>query len=457
MASIFQGVTTSPAREFIASCLQERNPTTILMPCAGRFAAVEALIGAGIPKDRIITSDIGLFSSVVGYLADPRHSIADLGIHITGEFPAQPVTGLGDEIDFGAQIMAVLAFSQISPKHLKGITERRELRRGWVAYHAGVAKKLKALVDNLAGIRYEIQDVWAVIDSADASTALYVHVPASKGGNDRQFGAAPIRWLNPAVAQFDYGMYPKLLTAIKDSGASAMVYAQRKVDPLPDGWHVVFGETISADRSDYVISSWDPMNRLAVQKIPVPIRPKFPVYCDEEITADSKLTIIKVEADVCLYYRDLFVHKLGSVQSTSYFLMLIDGRVVTAFGLRPDFLLQFRSEYIYETFGISKSSARYSRIGKLFMFCLTSGQTKKYFDAVFNFGVREPRGIQTTSITTHREGKTDRNVMKRVSCEPLEDGRFKLIYRGDFRNDTWADVMKAWHERWGGLRRHNDG
>jgi len=53
--SIFQGVTTSPCRDYISDEIISRNPSKVYMPCAGRFGSAEAyanLFGSSyIPKE----------------------------------------------------------------------------------------------------------------------------------------------------------------------------------------------------------------------------------------------------------------------------------------------------------------------------------------------------------------------------------------------------------------------
>ena len=39
--------------------------------------------------------------------------------------------------------------------------------------------------------------------------------------------------------------------------------------------------------------------------------------------------------------------------------------------------------------------------------------------------------------------------MKIVIREKLDDGRFRIIYRGDFRDDSFADVVADWLKRHG--------
>ena len=104
-------------------------------------------------------------------------------------------------------------------------------------------------------------------------------------------------------------------------------------------------------------------------------------------------------------------------------------------------------------FGITRSSERYHRLGKLFMLLLTSGEMKKRLCDILKLWLHEPRGIQTTSITVHEEGKTDRGALKVVSREKLKDGRFRIIYRGDFRDDSFADVVVDWLKKHGERRR----
>jgi cytidylate kinase len=51
--------------------------------------------------------------------------------------------------------------------------------------------------------------------------------------------------------------------------------------------------------------------------------------------------------------------------------------------------------------------------------------------------------------TVYEEGKTDRLALKLISREELEDGRFRIIYRGDFRDDSFADVVADWLKKHG--------
>lgn len=180
---------------------------------------------------------------------------------------------------------------------------------------------------------------------------------------------------------------------------------------------------------------------------------KYQIYDDSEITPDTKIEFIQVDETTALYYRDLFVHKLGTTTAEAFYLMLIDGKVNTALGLSMRDVFTQKSKYVGEVFGISRSSVRYKRLGKLFMMCLTSGDFLKMLESKYNFGTRKPQGIKTSSLTTYAEGKTDRSVMKLTYREQLKDGTYRVIYQGDFRQDTYKQCIETWLKRWGDKKR----
>lgn len=447
--SIFLGVTTSPTREFVAKAIKDRNPDKILMPCAGRFGVIEAMIGVGVPKSKIYASDIGLFSTIIGYLADPvdGRSLASLGIRLPDTIPVQPSTGEPD-FDLAAQTMLVLGLNQISAKHQKGQFERAEILANWPLFHSKMVVQLKAMIDNLRGIHYDIMDMWDVIAQATDRDAIFCNIPTYKGGYEKMFQG--VAWNEPTYAQLDYSMFQTVVDRIRETGAMAMVGSHLEVHYRPDGWHTVLAHQVTANVTDYLIASFDPGTSVAAQKMGKGPTQRFPVYCDEEITPESKITMVEVDAPTGLYYRDLFVHKLGTTPGAyNYYLMLIDGRVVTAFGSHASDLRRFGSEHLFIVFTITKSSARYRRLVKLFELFLTSGDMRRFLLATNTYGVREPRGVLTTMITNAPQSMISRGIMKFHSREKLKGGRYKVKYQADFRADTFQDCLARWLERWG--------
>lgn len=450
--SIFQGVTTAPCRDYVAIKIAEMNKQ-VYMPCAGRFGSSLAYVKHANNAKNLFTSDICLFSSIIGYLFDPSKDIAELGIVNESKF--QPRSD--DPFEIAASAMLAIKYAQVKPSNLYAINMRRELFTSRDMYLGQIIDRLKVLVEAMKGAHYDIQDIWEVIDqhADDENACIFVNVPTYKGGYEKMFRDSGIKWNEPDIGQFDYQLFQKMVTRLTDAKCGAFVYAQKNLDQIPqDGsWQTVFAQPFGLDRTDYVVCNQRVDKAYAVQSTKVKPIKKYQIYDDSEITPDTKIEFIQVDETTALYYRDLFVHKLGTTTAEAFYLMLIDGKVNTALGLSMRDVFTQKSKYVGEVFGISRSSVRYKRLGKLFMMCLTSGDFLKMLESKYNFGTRKPQGIKTSSLTTYAEGKTDRSVMKLTYREQLKDGTYRVIYQGDFRQDTYKQCIETWLKRWGDKKR----
>jgi hypothetical protein len=268
------------------------------------------------------------------------------------------------------------------------------------------------------------------------------------------FAAPNLKWNEPAIPQFDPKRFPEILQRLGEAKCATLLCRRGEwTEDVQLPWKRVFGRPESKDKALWIMAN-KTMQAHAENKTGFGDVRKFPIYDDHEITAESKFSVIMVGLPTVLYYRDLFVHRLGTTNADRGFLLLVDGQVMTAFGIFIQDHLQFRTEYLPEMFGITRSSKRYKRLGKLFMLLLTSGEMKKRLCDILRLWLHEPLGIQTTSITVHEEGKTDRGTLKMISRETLDDGRFRIIYRGDFRDDSFADVVSDWLKKHGERRRN---
>ncbi len=263
------------------------------------------------------------------------------------------------------------------------------------------------------------------------------------------FAAPNLNWNEPNIPEFDPKTFPVLLEEL--GPAKCHAFLCRRCDwseEIPTPWKKVFGKP-DDHRALWIIANRSVEAR-AENATGFGEVKRLPIYDDHEITPASKFQVIMVGLPTALYYRDLFVHRLGATTADRGFLLLVDGQVMTAFGIFIQDFLQFRVHYLPEMFGITRSSRRYHRFGKLFMLLLTSGEMKKRLCDILKLWLHEPKGIQTTSITVHEEGKTDRGALKVISREKLSEGRFRIIYRRDFRDDSFADVVSDW------LRKHGE-
>ena len=447
---LFLGVTPTGARNYVADkVVSLKKP--FFNACAGRFSVVEAAIKAGMQPQEIHTSDIGLFSSIIGYLADASKKLDDLGIRILD--PALEPKGAAEELDFAAHVMLILKLNQMKRTNLRGLYLREELLSSWNRSREAMRQQLEALVQSIAGIQYEIADIWDVVSRvSQEDVAFYASVPHYACGYTKMFAAPNLKWNEPAIPEFDPKTFPVLLEKLGQAKCHAFLCRRCEwKEEIPAPWKKVFGKP-DDHRALWIIANRS-MDARAENQTGFGEVKKLPIYDDHEITPASKFHVIMVGLPTALYYRDLFVHRLGATTADRGFLLLVDGQVMTAFGIFIQDFLQFRVQYLPEMFGITRSSKRYHRLGKLFMLLLTSGEMKKRLCDILKLWLHEPRGIQTTSITVHEEGKTDRGALKVISREKLEDGRFRIIYRGDFRDDSFADVVAGWLKKHGERKR----
>lgn len=451
-ALLIADVTTSTAREFVAS--QVNGQARIILPCAGRLA-VAAEASRKTSPSRIWASDIALFPSILGYLADPRHALADLGITVPAELH-RFTDGAATEFDQAAGIILAVKFASMKPATAYVLAQRDELwKAGPAAHRDRLAAALATMTEMVSGIHYQIADPAGVTAglAADPDSALWF-CNAYKAAHTRPLDdAEDLFWDCPVPRPAYTREWMKgIITALDDSPALALAYTVGD-DLIPPGWTRLLAVT-SGQRTDYVSANHDTGARAIRKKRPVADPHPWTVYADQEITPQSVITFVNTDQPTVLHYRDLFVHKLGTPKAEQYCLMLVDGRVVTAFGIHLRDLVLGKMEHIEEVFGISVTSDRYARLGKLFMMALTSGQFKTWIMHQSRMLHRfDPPGIQTPSPTKLHEGKTDRGVMKLVRREPRPGGGFQLLYQGDFRDDTFADVVRSWCEQYAWIAR----
>src|SRR5712692_26630 len=448
---IFLGVVPRGARNYVAREIV-RLDRPLFNACAGRFSIVEAAVKQGFPAAKVQASDIGLFSSLIGYLADDSKHLEDLGIRILD--PDLEPRDVKDELDFAAHIMLILKLNQLSQTNLRGLYLREELRASWSRYREAVRKELASLVATVKGIHFELADIWDVVERVRTDDAsFFASVPHYAGGYGKMFRVPSLAWNEPKIAQFDPKRFRELTERLGDARCAALLCRRGEwEEEVPSPWKRVFGRPESRDKALWIIANRS-MQAYAENDTGFGDVRKLPIYDDHEITACSKFHVIMVGLPTALYYRDLFVHRLGATTADRGFLLLVDGQVMTSFGIFIQDFLQFRTPYLPEMFGITRSSRRYKRLGKLFMLLLTSGEMKKRLCDILKLWLHEPLGIQTTSIAVHEEGKTDRGALKVVSRERLEDGRFRIVYRGDFRDDSFTDVVAEWLKKHGERRR----
>jgi hypothetical protein len=299
---IFLGVVPRGARSYVAREIV-RLDRPLFNACAGRFSIVEAVVKSGFPATNVQVSDIGLFSSLIGYLADDSKHLEDLEIQILD--PDLEPGDVKDELDFAAYIMLILKLNQMKQTNLRGLYLREELWASWSRYRERVREELAALVAGIRGIHYELADIWDIIArTRDEDAAFFASVPHDAHGYEKMFSAPNLKWNEPAIPQFDPKRFPELLAQLGDAKCAAMLCRRSEwEEEVPAPWVRVFGRPESKEKALWITAN-RAMQAHAENNTGFGDVRKLPIYDDHEITPASKFNVIMVGLPTALYYLD---------------------------------------------------------------------------------------------------------------------------------------------------------
>src|SRR6266496_4377598 len=206
---IFLGVVPRGACSYVAREIA-RLGRPFFNACAGRFSVVEAVVKQGFPAANVHASDIGLFSSIIGYLSDPSKRLEDLEIRIL-DSDLEP-RDVKDELDFAAHVMLILKLNQMKQTNLRGLYLREELKNSWGAYGARMREELARLVEAIRGINYEIADIWNIVGRVrNEDVCFFASVPHYAHGYEKMFACPNLKWNEPDIAEFNPKRFMELL------------------------------------------------------------------------------------------------------------------------------------------------------------------------------------------------------------------------------------------------------
>lgn len=449
---LFPAVTESPAREFVAAQLTAAGCERLLLPAAGRFAVAAAAVPV-LGAKNIEACDTALIPTLVGWLAAGK-DLEDLDVHTIGQW-CMFVDGAQDDVEWCAGLMCAVKYAALPSGTAYMAEQRRAILANLIPVRQGLARQLREQVKELAGIRYQVKGLPEVAAElvgvyGDPKTCLFADFRGLKSRVRTELAVAEDRfWPGAQLSDdFDPAETGPFLQALGpcDELVLACVSGDKHI---PDGWVRLLAAETSGS-VDYVIANRDPGGRHVKTRRRPGSGSVWPLYADEhEIRPDSEVGMVCVDKDTALHYRDLLVHRLaGTTVSERYYLFLIDGRVVSVFGMHFRDQVTGKTAYCAETFGITITSQRYERLGKLLMLCLTSTDMLAFLlhTSPTMLQRNPPLGLQTSSPTLRHEGKSDRGVMRLVSREPRPGGGFHLVYRTEWRAESWPQVMARWHQ-----------
>lgn len=451
LGDIFLGITPSPVRQFMLQQFKDARGhyDKIIIPCAGRFTIAEAAVSAGWLPTQIETSDVSLFSTLLGFACSGQNTDR-LEILFSDEL--LPLCAHAHNEGMAAVTLFAMKLCQLRADRPFERMVVNELNADPRRYIRELHLAIERLKDRLGGLAYEILDVRAHVARYrdDPAALLYINPPGFSKGYTKMFNLGErITWRDPKIPEFDaktgrLELYRELMDA------PPLVYFFRSKAP-EDGFEGKSVFAVERNKSrDFVLcnrpeEASKSVRRRTETRIHAAKIPQMPV--GYEIRPDSKLQFVVSDIQTALYYRDLFAHKLSVTRAERYYLTVIDGYLMAVFGLFVSDIDRGVRGRIYETFGFCAPIARYPRVNHLFMSALVCEDARKFFTELHG-GLLDVTEFQTTCISTTPEQKSHRSTgLKLIEKEKMPDGRFKLVYGGGFKKLSFAETIQAWRRK----------
>jgi len=485
LGDIFVGSAMQSTRDYLGIEMLRSGRSVVYMPCVGRFWVAQTYLGHGGKAERVFASDIGLFPAVVGNLADPGKDLARLNLEFKDSVP-EP--NRDDEMDLGATALLAIKLAQLTQNppnpYLENI--KREILTRWDVHKEKVLVRLVKMVQKLDGIHYAVEDMWSVLKRAarDENGVLFLDTPTAASGHRKMSAQGYVTWSQPDADLFQPDDRARLFDVLEGAKCYALVTLGGDTKGLPEeGWRRVVavpqkmvrqkdGGVVS--QADIVVTNMEQPKAVAMAKLREFGPPPFPVYCDEPITRDSQLVVKEIHPVHAEYYRDLFVHKLGPTNTDGLccYAALVDGRVFGVFGLGLDDLYSNRqiresrmdgkeqrfvsARHASEIFGVVKTSETQPRLKRLLILASSSGDFAPMLRSKgTQINVTLCEGIKTTSYTKGMTEQARRGISYVVERAELPQG-FKLNFRTDFRDDTFAEVLTRWLDEQDNAKREKE-
>lgn len=439
--SLFFGIPKQGVRDIAGQIVRETDYETYIIPCTGRFALADTFVGAGLNPQQIITGDISLFSSVIGYYLSGKN-IGDLGITIQGEKITPDITGI-------AETLYHLKLGSIKPANYYLTEVLEDLKQDKVRHIEKLTTDLELLKERLTGIKYEMKDMRIMIDEwKDKNVFIFLDPPLySNRDYVSMFDTDIIKWQEPNLAQFDPKTdFAPLLDKLKQTRAAVVVYLREKNkdDDLIKGWYSFFAHQDNKAEAEYLYSNKN-LNLIQAKRanIDKPQRVPYSILTDkDEITEKSEITVVHITHEQAMYYRDLFVHRLGVSQAEISVLLLIDQKIFSVRGLMyyrgggPDYT-------VTEIFGLIAPNRRYRHLGRLAMRAITC---KDFMEAITPKNEMFPKWyITSTTLSKYPEAREDKGILEIYDSTLLKNkGLYRLRYKTSFKAKSFMDCLLEW-------------
>lgn len=461
---IFQGITPAGTRKALGYFLGDFGDEVdiYLQPCVGQFTVSEALVKFGVTPDRLFNSDITLFSSTLGYLCDPSHSVASLNFMIESEklwdlVKTAPINGEA-ELAIAVRTMYAIKWAQLHGKSEFVKWQRIQFEQDAKKILKQFTEALTEFRDRLLGSRYEIRDILEHTNEHlhDERCMIWYDPPWYSGGYTKMFDSHGIySWKEPDIPELDLKKSMQFFDTLLQAKARVLVHIRDVALDTWDfgGWHRIYADYNNSTMDATFLLSNRPvkktlMTRQRFKTLPVKI---FSIMMDEEITEESEVGFKRLTYEQAMYYYDLFCRNLGMTNAESFFAFLIDGKVAGVVGIHWSAWKQDRKTIFSDVFSLTSTHTRYRRLGSLMTGLLC---TREVAEFMLNSSFKHAqttgpalKSYRTTFLSKHPAIMKVRGLMKLILREPPNNKHpnlYRLQYETKLRDESMKDMLCGW-------------
>lgn len=453
-SSVFLGMAPAKCRPFIFSVLKHLRSkySKLIVPCVGNFTIPLIAVRAGwLPQD-IFASDISLYSTLLarGINGQPIEDLA------ASQIQDERLLKIIDHRRgvCVSDLIILMKILQLDPskKYLQNFITELETRSTY--YRESIDATIAAIAQKLQGINYAVMDLRDEIKEKNtiADALFWINPPLYKGGYAKLFDFKGVfDWKVKDVPEFNWKQeFHQLYENNKNAAAMMLFYNGGKCTEAMKK-DVVFFIEKDYGHNEYILATRpqeiSPELKTFKAKKEIVLKPlKVQFFgAQDTLRPDSIITVKQVKAENALYYRNLWLHKLGQTNAEAHTMWFIDGKLFAVCGFHCSDINRLKTQYIFENYGFSVDHPKYKNLVRLLMMCLCSIETKHNILRNLKIVSKNPmidiRGISTTCLSKYRKVKLNNGILKIVKREKLPNDFYKTLYVADFEKRGYSDCI----------------
>lgn len=452
---MFLGSTPKVIGDYLHQEFKRLNPKRVFNPFAGAFA-IEQIVSKACPTAKILSSDVTLFSSALGfYFANKPNtiSIKDTAVEL--------VPFLKDKTDNESIAAAVLVFSDLAAhiEKAKKIDYYQKLANhiinNFETYFNKAVEKLRKIKGAINNLDYYSMDAVELLKQVEPGDVVYLDPPYFEGGYEKMFKNLPnyFNFKEPEYTCIDKEKVVEYLKDLDKCGITAYYKCFNKLDKPPENYKLsmVFKHKYHACHCIYTNAQSTALFVKRADALKETVKKYKIANEDLTINQDTKIEIVRVDNDVANHYRMLWVKKAEIKKSNYSFLVLADKQIIGVIcinsvmaSILPSIRAMDKAIIISDA---ASPMTKYNRLSKLILHLIL---TKDFLRTINELTLWEYTGFITAAYTNNPVSMKYRGLFELAKREELEEGnyKFKLIYHSKKIFNSIEEARDEWVKRY---------